>query len=93
MLQKENDEPHRLVQERGRSAEVYSQADLVSLSHLANTSSLDEVWQHKGGLLDTSFALEVLPLLTPVPGYRYAVPVSLYTNSTADDAHIMNHAS
>lgn len=51
---------------------------LVRLSHLANASGFYEVRQHKGGLLYPPLALQVLPLLAPVPGDRYTVTVCLH---------------
>ena len=50
---------------------------LVGLSHLADAGGLYEVRQHKGGLLNTPLALQVLPLLAPMPGDRYTVTVCL----------------
>jgi len=53
---------------------------LVSLPHLANASGLNEVWQHKGGLLNAPLALQVLPLLAPMPGHRHTVTVGLHAH-------------
>ena len=51
---------------------------LIGLPHLANASGLNEVWQHKGGLLNAPLALQVLPLLAPMPGHRHTVTVGLH---------------
>lgn len=55
-----------------------SEPYLVSLSHLTDARGLNEVRQHERWLLNTPFALQVLPLLTPMPGHRYTVPVRLH---------------
>ena len=49
----------------------------VCLSHLANAGGLNELWELKRRLLKTSLALQVLPLLTPMPWHWNSVPVCL----------------
>ena len=68
---------------------------LIGLSHLPNSSGLNKIWQHKGGLLNTTLALEVLPLLTPMPGHRYTVTVGLRQSHAGVSMHwhvcVMQH--
>lgn len=53
---------------------------LQGLPHLLDACAFDEVWQLKGGLLNASFALQVLALKTPVAWYRHRIPRGLEVN-------------
>lgn len=50
---------------------------LQGLPHLLDACAFDEVRQLKGGLLNASFALQVLALKTPVAWHRHRIPSGL----------------